>query len=223
MITGSPVRLNRVFPFLLVALVLSVGCDDDDGSRSNQTAATPTATVTPQSTVTPTEPPGPPHSIMEVGSTELNGGALAVSDMPVAFVVASACLGGTGDECEGGTVVYTGTSPGFDTLEEDDPNAPIYQLPDGVEVTIELTAVDAGGSVLISGVQLDVVGESVVVNTTPHLHNHPTWQIIAPAGEPPPEKHLTFRLHAEGFDPSEEISLILVLFDEETDGHGHDD
>lgn len=222
MTIGNAARIMRTIPLLLVAFVFVAGCDDDDGSRRNQAAATSTPTATPQATVTPTEPPEPPHSIMEVGSTELNGGALTVSDMPVAFVVASACLGGTGDECEGGTVVYTGTSPGFDTLEENDPNAPIYQLPDGVEVTIELTAVDVGGGVLISGVQLDAVGESAVVNTTPHLHNHPTWQIIASAGEPPPDKHLTFRLRAQGFEPSEEIPLTLMLFDEETDGHGHD-
>jgi hypothetical protein len=176
---------------------------------------TPTATATP-------EHHGPPHSIMLVGSTEPEAGALGVNDVPIAYVTESACLGGSGEECEGGTVVYTGTSPGFNDLTEDDPNQPLYVLPVGVEISIEITSIEAGASVMISGEVLDEVGETAVVNTTGHLHNHPTWTLVAPGGEEPVDKQIGFRLLAEGYDPAE-ITVTLTLFDENTDGEGHAD
>ena len=168
-------------------------------------AATPTATAT--------EAPHPPHTLMRVGSTQAGSGALTVDMVPIAYVVASACLGGSGDQCTGGTVVYTGSSPGFNDLLADDPSLPIYKLPDNVEVSIELTAIEPDASVGVSGTVLDTVGELAVVNTTPHLHNHPTWQITAPGGTLPTDKHLSFRLHATGFDTSAEIAVTLRLFE----------
>src|SRR4030095_40146 len=113
-----------------------------------------------------------------------------------AFVVASACLGGTGDDCTGGVVAYTGDSPGFNDVVTDDPNVPIFKLPDGVEVSIEITAIDADAGVLVSGTLLDAVGETAVINTSPTLHNHPTWQIIAPGGTDPEDKSISFLLPA---------------------------
>jgi hypothetical protein len=175
-------------------------------------------------TPTPTEGHhGPPHSIMRVGSTASGTGALTVDDVPIAFVAESACVGGTGEECDGGMIVYTGTSPGFDDLTTDDPNTPIYVLPEGIEVSIEITAIEAGASVLISGAMLDEVGEMAVVNTTGHLHNHPTWTLVAPAGEAVADKQIAFRLHAAGFQSSDAIDLTLRLFAEDEGGHNHDE
>lgn len=182
---------------------------------------TATATETPVEEPTPTpthEHHGPPHSLMRVGSTEPGGGALGVDDVPVAFVVESACIGGTGEHCEGGFVVYTGTSPGFDALEADDPGLPLYVLPDGVEVYMHITAIDEEASVLVSGALLDEVSETAVVNTTPHLHNHPTWQLVLPGGEHVHDHEISFRLLAEGYEPSEEITVTLQLFE----GDDHD-
>ena len=206
-----------------VALALAVaiasagmqGCgDDDEKSGGSSATATPTPTATPE--------PGPPHSIMRVGSTEPLGGMLTVDNQPTAFLVPNACLGGTGETCEGGVVVYGGSSPGFNNLNEENPAQPIYQLPDGVEVRIELTAAETDASVRISGVTLDAAGEEAVVNTTPELHNHPAWQFAAPGGsEIPEDRHLSFRLHADGFESSEEISLTLRVFQGEDGGH-HD-
>jgi hypothetical protein len=151
---------------------------------------------------------------MRVGSNQASGGKLTVNEVPTAFVVASACLGGSGDECTGGTVVYTGDSPGFNDLREDDPSLPIYRLPDGVEVSIELTAVEPDASVLVSGVMLDSVGETAIVNTTPELHNHPGWQSVAAGGTLPPDRDVSFRLHAAGYESSDEITVTIALFDE---------
>jgi hypothetical protein len=221
--------VSRLITALLFGVLIATsGCDNDDSGNKGAGATptgTPTSTPTPTVTATPTaEHHGPPHSIMLVGSTGDDSGALTVNAVPIAFVAEAACLGGTGDDCEGGTVLYSGTSPGFNDLTEDDPSQPIYVLPDGIEVTIELTAVDAGASVLISGVVLDEVGETAVVNTTGHLHNHPTWQLAAPGGEHPEDQHLTFVLRAEGFDASDPIALTLSLFEGDEGGeHGHDD
>ena len=200
------------------------GCGTDQvavhGAAPNAPAtAMPTATAT--ATPPPDEHHGPPHTLMRIGSTEPSGGTLVVDGVPTAYVVASACLGGTGEECEGGTVVYTGDSPGFNSLTADDPAAPIYVLPDGVEVRIEVTAVH-DASVMVSEVMLDMPGETAVVNTTPHLHNHPTWQLVAPGGTHPADGHISFRLHADGYEPSNEITVTVQLFDEHDDEHGHD-
>lgn len=175
-----------------------------------------------ESDAPPEEHHGPPHSIMEVGSTESGGGMLVVNAVPTAFVVASACLGGTGDECTGGIVAYTGDSPGFNDVRTED--AGPIKLPDGVEVSIEITAVDPDASVLISGTLLDTVGETTVVNTSPELHNHPTWQIVAPGGTVPEDKTISFRLHAEGYDSSDEITVTVAVFEEGNDHEpGEDD
>jgi len=209
---------------LLAAALLTSACGDDDDHSHPRVTPTATAMVVATATPTPThEHEGPPHSIMLVGSTATGGGALGVDAVPPAYVVASACLGGTDEACTGGTVVYTGTSPGFDALNADDPALPLYVLPDGVEVTIELTALDPDTSLLISETLLNRVGQTAVVNTTPHLHNHPTWQMVAPGGAHPEPKQLSFRLHAPGYAPSEETSVTLSVFEEDDHDHGGDD
>lgn len=149
------------------------------------------------------------------------GGTINTGEVPDAFVVASACLGGAGDDCEGGTVAYTGDSPGFNDVRTENPSLPLYKFPDGVTVSIEVTDIDEGASVLISGTLLDTIGETAVINTSPELHNHPTWQILAPGGEDPDDLDLSFRLHATGYTSSDEITVTLVLFEE--DDHDDDD
>jgi len=189
------------------------GCGDDDGGDWDTVVAP-----------TPTAPPdhhGPPHTLLRVGSSAPGSGALAVEEVPIAFVEESACLGGSGDHCDGGTVVYEGSSPGFNDLDADDPSQPIFILPTGAEVSIEITAIEAGAALLISGVLLDEVGEIAVVNTSPDLHNHPSWQRVAPGGDHPEDKQIRFRLHADGFASSDEITVTLQLYEDEDGGeHG---
>ena len=212
MTIGRMTRIgSQVGTVLLVAALMTWGCGE-------HTVAVPLAAATPTPGHT-----GPPHSLMRVGSAEPNGGALAVDTVPPALLVESACVGGTGHECTGGTVVYNETSPGFNAVTADDPSLPVYVLPDGVEVSLELTAVDPDASVIISGVVLNTVGQAAVVNTTPELHNHPTWQMVAPGGTLPGEKHIVFRLHAAGYEPSAEIAVTLSVFEGDGDGHDHED
>ena len=209
-------RLALGVGFLLIA---AQGCDDDDGKGGGAPATpTPTATASP----IPTEEPHPPHTITRVGSTQAGGGKLTIDENFTAFVVPEACLGGTGDDCEGGTIVYIGDSPGFNNLQTENPAQPIYKLPDGVTVNIEVTAIDAGASLGISGMSLDAAGEIGLVNTTPELHNHPEWTLVAPGGTHPEDKHITYRLLANGFAASDEITVTLSVFEGEG-GDGHDD
>lgn len=211
----SQIRISLVVAML--TLVSLGGCGDDNDRKT--ATPTPTATAIPTQTPTPTEAPHPPHSIMRVGSTQPEGGMLTVDSVPVAFVVPVACLGGVGPTCEGGVIVYGGDSPGFNNLNENNPSLPIYRLPDGVEVRMELTQADTDTSVLISGVTLDAAGQEALVNTTPELHNHPLWQFAAPATEhSPADRHLSFRLLADGFEPSDDIALTLRLFTGEGGG-----
>ena len=82
-------------------------------------------------------------------------------------------------------------------------------------------AVEPDASVRVSGVMLDQVGEQAVVNTTPELHNHPAWQFAAPGGDHhPADRHLSIRLHADGFESSDEIPITLSVF-EGGDGGDH--
>ena len=209
--TGKLSARLSVAVVLLVIAALGAGCSESELE----------GTVAVEPTPTPSEHHGPPHSIMRVGSTEHDGGQLVVNEVPVAFVVESACLGGSGDDCTGGTVAYTGDSPGFNDLIEEDEGPTLHKLPDGTEVSIEVTEVDENASVLISGTLLDTVGETAVINTSPELHNHPTWQILAPGGEHPDDLDLSFRLHAQGYTSSDEITVTLSLF--EDDDHDDDD
>ena len=217
---SKSLRLALAIGFLLIALQ---GCDDDDG-KGGGAPATPTPTATPTATASPvpTEEPHPPHSVSRVGSTQAGGGKLTIDENFTAFVVPEACLGGSGEDCEGGTVVYIGDSPGFNNLQTENPAQPIYKLPDGVTVSIEVTAVDEGASLGISGMSLDTAGEIGLVNTTPELHNHPEWTLVAPGGTHPEDKHITYRLLANGFVASDEITVTLSVFEGEG-GHGHED
>lgn len=189
---------------IALCLVFAGGGCGDDGNGSNDD-----------------EHHGPPHTLLRIGSTALAGGKLAPSEVPVAFVEAAACLGGSGDDCDGGVVLYSGSSPGFNDLDADDPVQPLYVLPEGIDVFVEITAIDPGASLLISGELLDEAGEMAFVNESGHLHNHPAWQMSAAAGEHPEDKEIRLRLHADGFDPSDEITVVVRHFEEDDHGDSH--
>ena len=74
------------------------------------------------------------------------------------------CRVGTGDECTGyGRLPVD--EPGLHDVRTEDPNLPLYHFPDGVEVSIEITAVDGMPASSSAGTLLDTVGETAVVNT----------------------------------------------------------
>lgn len=78
-----------------------------------------------------------------------------------------------------------------------------------------------GGQLTVNEILPDTVGETAVVNTSPELHNHPTWQIVAPGSSVAEDKSISFRLHATGYASSDELTVTLSVF--EDDDHEGDD
>ena len=97
-------RMSLAIATMLVA-TLVVGCGSDDDDRSGP-APTPTAT--------PGEM-GIEHRDFEIGSTEDGGGQLDADfdfDEPISLFF-NQCVGGEGEECVGGTRIYSAVNPGF--------------------------------------------------------------------------------------------------------------
>ena len=162
---------------LLALAAVAAGCGDDDPPPVNN----PTATI-PAATPTPT-PSDPAHTENLFGSTEPGGGALTLDAAAEVDVSFSSCIGGTGDGCVGGTVLYTATDPGFEEAEEDEPDEPLYTLVDGVTVRLEITATDPGVSLKLDAQILNAAGQSAVLGTTPGVHRDLEWQLALPGGE----------------------------------------
>jgi hypothetical protein len=169
---------------LLCAMLAAPGCgSDDDGENMGGGS---TATPTPSPTVSPT-PEEPPHTENLFGSTAEGSGALTVDAKSEVEVFFSACLGGTGPTCDNGTVVYTGTDPGFEEAEEDEPDEPLFVLVDGTPVSLQVTAIEPGVSLKFDDVTLNAVGQSVLLGTTPGVHRDLEWTLSAAGGEGVPE------------------------------------
>lgn len=144
---------------------------------------------------------------MRIGSTADGGGALVAafdftSAQPVSFSLQI-----------GPTAVYTAIVPSFDSILTDDAAAGLFALNAGVQVRVELTAVEAGKtSVNVNGSLLDAVGESAVLGSGPDFHQHPTFQLLLslPVGQHGSGK-LSFRLTttAGGYTASQPYTLVL--------------
>lgn len=172
----------------------------------------------------------PPHVEFEVASSSDGGGALVAHpefdvDDPVPLPFTE-CFDGTGDECEGGTRLFSAVNPGVNSLEESEPDESLYALADGTQVTLEITAIDSGLSLILGDQTLDAVGESVVVGTTPDFHADFTSQLTLPGGgEPSGVYSATFRLTAAGdqYTASTEATIKFTPTEGEGGGHGDDD
>jgi hypothetical protein len=144
---------------------------------------------------------------MLIGSTADGGGALAVeyefaAPIPVTFVTEV-----------GGTSLYTATDPGFDALGTDEPAESFFVLDGGTQVSVEITALEPGKTAMnLNGTLLDTVGESVVLGSSPNLHEHPEWQLILamPAGEFG-EGTLSFKLTTTSGSYTESESYTVTL------------
>jgi len=144
---------------------------------------------------------------MRIGSTADGGGALVAafdfsSAQPVSFSLQI-----------GPTAVYTAIVPSFDSIAADDAAAGLFALNAGVQVRVELTAVEAGKTSLnVNGSLLDAVGESAVLGAGPDFHQHPTFQLLLslPVGRHGSGK-LSFRLTttAGGYTASQPYTLVL--------------
>lgn len=193
----------------LALAIVAPGCANSDSDGGAVPAATPT----------PDE--GNDLHAVHVGSTEDGAGALTYDppfDGEVSVLFAE-CLGGEGDECTGGTILYRNDAPGFNDGVEAG-RAP-YPLADGTSIGLEIIALSANVSVRVGDVTLDTPGDAVTLGETPDFHNHPEWQVITPAGTEHDDFHLSFKLttSADAYADSDVYEWRLVPTEE---GHGHE-
>jgi hypothetical protein len=151
--------------------------------------ATPTVaaeTPTEAATVTPTPTPLiDQHVELFVGSSQEGGGQLTSDfdfDTPLPLFL-NECFDGVGDECTGGTALYTSVNPGIEPLEESDAGASLYVLDDGTPVGIEITAIDPALSMRFEDVTLSQAGDATELGVTPDLHADADTQLLLPGGE----------------------------------------
>lgn len=216
-------RILTLSAFSMLLIVAGSGCSESDLDRPPQstptatTVATAIPTTVPTATATPDEGGG--HTEIEFGSSEQGGGALALHDIEDSFDIPfSQCLGGSGDECTGGTLVYVGVSPGLEPVVEDDPEESIFVLDGGTPITLEVVVIDEGLSLRLEGEVVDAVGESVELGETPDLHADIEWVLAIPPGEENQHPYaLTLRLTttAATYSASEEFTLSFVPSEED--------
>jgi len=115
------------------------------------------------------------HLDMFVGSTLAGGGALALDyDFGPPVTVVKSFEGA-------GQALYVNTDPGWN---HPPPAGPLFALTTGTPLTVELAAADAGASIKVGAVVLDVPGEATSIGNAgagaPHVH--PVWQLVLPSG-----------------------------------------
>ncbi len=211
--------MKRAAVWLVFVTCFAWGCGDDGDGNSTprpRITVTPTATSTAQPTPSPT-PQAMHHDHILLGSHHAGGGELmAHFDFARGFaeLTDQQCIGGQGEACAGGTIIYSGSSPAFETVGEEDAEEHLQPLLPGTRVRLEIVAVDAGVQVQFGGVVLDRAGQSVVLGEAP-FHEHGTWQLVLSAGVDPTHGSyaVTFRFVAEGstYEPSSPYRLRLAV------------
>jgi len=191
------------------------GCSDSDNNppapTATRTAASATATPTPSPTATPTT--FPLHVEVLAGSNQEGGGMLVdhkefQGSIPVYFVH---CFNGQGDDCTGGTVLYTAGSPGVEALEESDPEESLFVLEDDTPLSLEVVAIDEGLSFVFEGETLSKPGDTADLGTTPELHADLETQLTLPGGDLH-EVSVTFRLKTTRQPPYSDSEPFMITF-----------
>lgn len=199
---------------LVVLTCFGIGCG---GSDNTPPAATATATATrtpaaPLPTATTTPLPSVAGQENLFGSTAQDAGALtidAVQQIPTYF---SACLGGTGSNCDGGTNIYIGGDPGFKEADASEATAELFALPDGVTLSVQVVAIDPAVSLKFEDGTLNAARQSIELGTTPGIHADLEWQLGLPGGTPfGPGYAVTLKLTttSSGFTDSAEFTEVL--------------
>ena len=155
------------------------------------------------------------HGHVEIGSSAVGGGTLAL-EIP---------FDGTIEVFEsaeiGNVTLWSGTNPGIATVEPEDEKEGHYALPDGVPLSLEITALDAGVRFKWGETTIEEPGESVLLGTSP-FHSSGEWQVVLPQGLQEGEYDLSFRITTTTppFAASEVSTVTLIPTE---GGHGHDE
>lgn len=113
----------------------------------------------------------------------------------------------------GGVVLHTGTDPGFDGLEFDEP--PLAPLEPGTPVSVEVVALDGPVSVQVKGPILEAPGHAAFLGTMTSdgdgLHVHPTWRLATPDAATVVQACLRFRLVTTArYAPSPVYTVVIT-------------
>jgi hypothetical protein len=173
----------------------------------------------------------PEHVEIVVASDADGGGALVAHPefntseaIPIFF---SECLGGTGEDCDGGTRVYTTANPGFEPLEEAEPEESLFPVADGTPVTVEVTELATlpegrGLSFRLGDTALDHVGATALLGNAPEFHADLEAQLTLPGGgEVSGTYSATFRLTTTS-SQYQSSNTVTVMFAPESEHHEGD-
>ncbi len=202
-------------------VLIVTGCGPKESPPTMLPTSTPTRTGTSTATgvptatgtATPTPTVFPPHVEVVVGSTAEGSGALAThkefeGDIPLYL---TQCFNGQGDDCEGGTALYSAGSPGVEGLEENDPEESLFVLDDDTPITLEVVAIAGGLSFMSGADRLDAPGQSALIGTTPELHADLDTQLIRPGGDLTPVE-VTFKLTTTRTPPYAASDPFMIRF-----------
>jgi len=140
---------------------------------------------------------------INIYSTEPGGGALATSwDFTTRVVPTFEVF------CDAGQCLFSAIDPGFLAGFAPEPSG-YHRLDEGVRVSFEVIAQDAGASIRLGGGPIQP-GSSAVIGTTPELHNHPSWQLLLPEGDAG-EYEIEFRLTTDSPDYEDSASYTARL------------
>ena len=141
------------------------------------------------------------HEDIFVYSTSSGGGALVGEPAPgVNPVFKNEAL------CFSTACLFSTTDPGIQAPSS--PEAGLFPLASGTEVSLEVVALDAAVNVNVGRTTLDGVGQSVVLGTASSLHVHPVFQIVVPEDEVG-RYAFSFRFTAPGYGPSPTYDMLL--------------
>lgn len=199
----------------LCLIVVGSGCGSDHDQ--NGTPPRPTASATRTATANPTATATPLPSIAGqedlFGSTAQGSGALTIQPVPLVPAYISTCLGGSGTSCAGGSIVYIGSDPGFKEADTDDPSVPLFALPGGVAVGLEVIAIDPALSLMFAdGSTLTAAGQSIELGTTPGIHADLEWQLLLAADAPFDAGHpVTLKLTTSSSGYTDSIEFTVTV------------
>ncbi len=111
-----------------------------------------------------------------------------------------------------GVDLFSATQPGFGALVRPDSSGELHPLERGIEVAIEIVALDPGVSAVVVGRRLAAAGDRAPLGVAPSLHVHPSWQLVVSSGETA-EASMTFRLVSSSpeYGPSDPVRLRIAV------------
>ncbi|GIW43096.1 MAG: hypothetical protein KatS3mg077_0378 [Candidatus Binatia bacterium] len=207
---------TKAFVVVLVASVLLACGDDGDREEHDppNPSASPIATRTPTATPTPTVRPAG-HDHIVIGSHHAGGGELVAHfdfKGSAAELHEKQCVGGSGDTCAGGLIVYSGTSPAFESVAGDAAEEHLQPLLQGTAVEIEIVDISPNVQVQFDSAILDRAGARTTLGVAP-FHVHGSWQLVLPFDADPGSvsAFVSFRFLPVGrtYEPSMPYTLEL--------------